>query len=981
MEAGSTNAWLTGSRVLARPVLKSGGVVSHAPLAAHIAGGHPRACPLEVARPVQVTRSCSQPPPSRYMQAMPASTQHQRFITLDLRDARRAGCRLLVARTCSQLRRRYVVPAFTRSFTSASSSRLEVVEVDSCVLRWAEQTPTSVTLRDLCEIGLDSRRRREHGIFLHRELRIRLAQRILELTSLPYRLGARRGIRDVIEWYTHFMHLLEDSPSPATEELDEEFTNLLTRIFEEHSEVIQAMAFGVQDLIYELQEDYAQVQAEVDGILRRFFTARIGMRFLIQHHIESFRNREGHSGILQIECDPSIIAQKAAKDSSMLCRAHKGQAPPIKIHHTNPSTFTYVPMHLHYMLVEVFKNSCRAVVERHADGFDDLLPAIHCHIVHGNEDVTIRVSDEGGGISRAHLPNIWKFMYTTSKKSPWAAARKEEEFQTKPGDSASNPLQRPKQGGVLAGFGVGLTLGRLYAKYFGGDLKILSLDGFGTDVFLHLNRLGTACEDLPQNVLYSPSMRDSSALEEAAQETLLISADEEAFLRRELQAFRRRDEPPDALKKKANCFAWTRQSPLAVLHFSSLKGRVHPVSEHATFWDEKPWRRMPLGSKEMALQEAVDFVRRATVLWLANAGNTWPGDWLAMLRKACNDMVAPATASAIKPLSRDAAVRLGEAAFQRLAVQLEVELAEPLPAKVKRVVPARPAVTARRSVGSESTMASSVSPGPSSISASSGTRERHTASGPYIQDSRLMQTPLHLGQPWTVTPRRLKASPGQLPRPCNGLVNRNGAGGIWTPAATTVQAAGLSLEEEFAQLRHDMAAERAERQALASLVETLLQERQPPRRRCSVASQGAHDGYAQEAAQEWMPNFGSLMGQEWGQYRQYIIKEEEAQTADIDTLEMGRPSPSSPSSALPTTTLDLPPPPANRTDLKLFTQAQATEVHDKVLADTRAALDHLEKQLCLSVSPQTTSAPVTTSGSPGFNLEDGDRRELDLHNS
>lgn len=62
-------------------------------------------------------------------------------------------------------------------------------------------------------------------------------------------------------------------------------------------------------------------------------------------------------------------------------------------------------------------------------------------------------------------------------------------------------------------FGVGLTLSRLYAQYFGGDLKILSLDGFGTDVYLHLNRLGTACEDLPQGVLYSPSMRDSSALE------------------------------------------------------------------------------------------------------------------------------------------------------------------------------------------------------------------------------------------------------------------------------------------------------------------------------------------------------------------------------------------------------------------------------------------------------------------------------------
>ena len=37
-------------------------------------------------------------------------------------------------------------------------------------------------------------------------------------------------------------------------------------------------------------QDYSLVQAEVDGILRRFFTARIGMRFLLQHHIESFRS-------------------------------------------------------------------------------------------------------------------------------------------------------------------------------------------------------------------------------------------------------------------------------------------------------------------------------------------------------------------------------------------------------------------------------------------------------------------------------------------------------------------------------------------------------------------------------------------------------------------------------------------------------------------------------------------------------------------
>ena len=46
---------------------------------------------------------------------------------------------------------------------------------------------------------------------------------------------------------------------------------------------------------------------------------------------------------------------------------------------------------------QVFKNSCRATVERHAESFDDPLPKVHCHIVHGDEDVTMLGT---AGISR-----------------------------------------------------------------------------------------------------------------------------------------------------------------------------------------------------------------------------------------------------------------------------------------------------------------------------------------------------------------------------------------------------------------------------------------------------------------------------------------------------------------------------------------------------------------------------------------------------
>lgn len=35
-----------------------------------------------------------------------------------------------------------------------------------------------------------------------------------------------------------------------------------------------------------------------------------------------------------------------------------------------------------------------------------------------------------------------------------------------------------------------------YARYFGGDLKLISMEGYGTDVYIHLNRLSSSREPL-----------------------------------------------------------------------------------------------------------------------------------------------------------------------------------------------------------------------------------------------------------------------------------------------------------------------------------------------------------------------------------------------------------------------------------------------------------------------------------------------------
>ena len=42
--------------------------------------------------------------------------------------------------------------------------------------------------------------------------------------------------------------------------------------------------------------------------------------------------------------------------------------------------------------------------------------------------------------------------------------------------------------------GLGLPLARLHARYYGGDVVLKSMEGFGTDAYVYLNRLGHGCE-------------------------------------------------------------------------------------------------------------------------------------------------------------------------------------------------------------------------------------------------------------------------------------------------------------------------------------------------------------------------------------------------------------------------------------------------------------------------------------------------------
>lgn len=222
---------------------------------------------------------------------------------------------------------------------------------------------------------------------------------------------------------------------------------------------------------------------DIHQFLDGFYLSRIGIRMLIGQHIALKEpQKPNHIGLIDTKCSPGHVCQDAIDDARTICMREKGGAPEVIVYGDPTFTFPYVPSHLHHMVFELVKNSLRAVYDRYDDA-DDEPPPIRLVVAEGEEDITIKVSDEGGGIARSGLPKIWTYLYTTAK-SPLDDMDKSD---TEGSDGPS----------VLAGYGYGLPISRLYARYFGGDLAIISMEGYGTDAYLHLNRLGNVQEPLP----------------------------------------------------------------------------------------------------------------------------------------------------------------------------------------------------------------------------------------------------------------------------------------------------------------------------------------------------------------------------------------------------------------------------------------------------------------------------------------------------
>ncbi|KAI9684870.1 MAG: hypothetical protein M1822_005519 [Bathelium mastoideum] len=412
------------------------------------------------------------------------------------------------------------------------------------IKHYSKFPPTGVSLRQMVQFGEKPSTGTlfRASQFLSEELPIRLAHRVRELGDLPDGLNEMPSIKRVQDWYAQSFEEITQMPRPkltqevrdrllrpakgnggrhskilsettvnpsipkgkyksqvngngdengndkrgsptkryyaATDDGQEwppeladfntRFARTLEMIKRRHDSVVTTIAQGI--LEYKRKRQRMQIDTNIQAFLDRFYMSRIGIRMLIGQHI-ALTDQRTHSepnyvGIICTKTNVRELAQEAIENARFVCEDHYGlfDAPKVQLVCNPDIHFMYVPGHLSHMLFETLKNSLRAVVETHGQEREDF-PVTKVIVAEGKEDITIKISDEGGGIPRSVIPLVWTYMYTTVDQTPNLDP-----------DFNKSDFKAP-----MAGFGYGLPISRLYARYFGGDLKLISMEGYGTD--------------------------------------------------------------------------------------------------------------------------------------------------------------------------------------------------------------------------------------------------------------------------------------------------------------------------------------------------------------------------------------------------------------------------------------------------------------------------------------------------------------------
>ena len=298
----------------------------------------------------------------------------------------------------------------------------------------SRKTLNALAFPDLCE---------KNSLFasanyVKNELPTRLSHRIVDMKELPYFVLTTPSIHHVYQIYIDAFSSCSQFPPITSLRQEALFCELLKNIVSDSAEVVQLVAEGLfqsrmisQRLgLHKNQHVHVQLQEWVEKLM----SSRIGRRVLAEQHIalheavlhgndsdlpRASGDLRGKNGVVDMQCDVLQCLSHAILASKRVSTYHYGVSPEVLISGCDVIHLPFVRTHLEYILFELLKNAMRATVE-HAGGKRgsvvapiEEVPAVHVLVASGPSELTIRISDAGGGLKRGDRDKIFQYGYTT----------------------------------------------------------------------------------------------------------------------------------------------------------------------------------------------------------------------------------------------------------------------------------------------------------------------------------------------------------------------------------------------------------------------------------------------------------------------------------------------------------------------------------------------------------------------------------------
>eukprot|EP00437_Effrenium_voratum_P002559 CAMPEP_0181419716 /NCGR_PEP_ID=MMETSP1110-20121109/12217_1 /TAXON_ID=174948 /ORGANISM="Symbiodinium sp., Strain CCMP421" /LENGTH=327 /DNA_ID=CAMNT_0023542741 /DNA_START=229 /DNA_END=1210 /DNA_ORIENTATION=- len=273
----------------------------------------------------------------------------------------------------------------------------------------------------------------------------------------------------------------------------EEYHALTNGIFNQHRGTMLDVAKGVFEFNEDLNKlfgpdlELAELRhldliQDIERSLDEFFTNRLTLRLMISHvqalNANKTVNSDGEAmvGVVNVSTHPITILSRAYVATRFMCMRDFQMAPDLLVNGTmhdeyvlrqdvQQQHFAYVHTHLFYIFLELVKNAARASIERvqtsaDRNGGRAEIPSMNVTVPEEvgiwDHERSVKLADRGTGMNRSVLGKAFSYFYSSVKARPTVAAEVSDFDRRMP----------------LAGFGFGLPISRVMARYFAGDVDV-----------------------------------------------------------------------------------------------------------------------------------------------------------------------------------------------------------------------------------------------------------------------------------------------------------------------------------------------------------------------------------------------------------------------------------------------------------------------------------------------------------------------------